>query len=71
MNNTIKIINKGIDNGFQYFYFKGFKLIASSQDKNMGSFDDLNVNDCIELYIRTYITEDNLIEQLKFYNNLR
>ena len=72
MNNTINIINKEIDDGYRFFYFdrRSFKLRSSKQD-NKGSFYNLDVSDCIEIYLKEHTTQDQINAALSYYNLIK
>lgn len=69
--NTIKIINEEIDKGNRFFYFDlGSMKLRTSKPDNKGSFYDLDVADCLEIYLNKHTTEEYINSVFKFYNKL-
>lgn len=69
--NVVDTINQEIENGMRFFYFdrRNFSLVSSSPD-NEGSFYDLDVGDCLELYMKSPMTVDQILTLLEFYNEI-
>lgn len=69
--NTIKIINKEIDNGNRFFYFDLRSMeFRITKPENQGSFYDSDVADCLEIYLSEHTTEEYINSVFIFYSQL-
>lgn len=68
---TIDIINDEINKGNKFFYFNRRTMkLESSRPDNKGSFYDLDVSDCFEIYLDHHTTIKYVCSILEFYNGI-